>query len=186
MWQRIESFQKCIISCRSSIKSSTLADELSLLTESQVTRAAKHLLCGEETDNLILKKLFSSIRAQSSALGHSNEAASFARHKLFSLWHYFGAPEVFFIVTSCDECSFRVRLYATCQEHKIPSIEDIEDKARCVLDFHARKKWRAKYPGACAIEYESVIQVVISVLIGWNKETRKGKSGFFWETTSIC
>ena len=64
MWQRIESFQKCIISCRSSIKSSTLADELSLLTQSQVTRAAKHLLCGEETVNLILNKLVSSIRAQ--------------------------------------------------------------------------------------------------------------------------
>ena len=166
MWQRIESFQKCIISCRSSIKSSTLADELSLLTESQVTRAAKHLLCGEEIDNVILKKLFSSIRAQSSALGRSNEAASFARFRLFSLWHYVGAPAVFFTVTPCDECSFRVRLYATCDEHKLPSIEDIEDKTKCLLDFNARKKWRAKYPGACAIEYESVIQVVIAVLIG--------------------
>ena len=79
MWQRMESFTKCIISCRSNLKSSTLADELSLLTQSQVTRAAKHLLNGEKTDNETLKKLFSSIRAQSSALGHSNEAAFFAR-----------------------------------------------------------------------------------------------------------
>ena len=126
-----------------------------------------------------LKKLFSSIRAQSSALGHSNEAASFARQKLFSLWHYFGAPAVFFTVTPCDECSFRVRLYATCHEHKLPSIDDIEDKAKCLLDFNARKKWRAKFPGACAIEYESVIQVVIAVLIGWNKDTQKGSSGIF-------
>ena len=85
MWQRIEFFQKCIINCRSSIKSSTLADELSLITESQITRAAKHLLCGEQIDNIVLKKLFSSIRAQSSAFGHSNEAPSFARLELFSL-----------------------------------------------------------------------------------------------------
>ena len=48
MWQQMESFTKCIISCRSNIKSSTLADELSLLTQSQVTSAAKHLLSGEK------------------------------------------------------------------------------------------------------------------------------------------
>ena len=31
MWQRLESFTKCIISCKSNFKSSTLADKLSLL-----------------------------------------------------------------------------------------------------------------------------------------------------------
>ena len=41
IWQRMESFTKCVISCRSNFKSSPLADELSLLTQSQVTRAAK-------------------------------------------------------------------------------------------------------------------------------------------------
>ena len=179
MWQRMESFTKCTISCRSNFKSSTLADELSLLTQAEVGRAARHLLNGEKTDNETLKKLFSSIRGQSSALGHSNEAASFARQKLFSLWHYFGAPAVFFTVTPCDECSFRVRLYATGHAHKLPSIDDIEDKAKCLLDFNARKKWRAKYPGACAIEYDSVLQVVIAVLIGWDQENHKGSSGIF-------
>ena len=88
-------------------------------------------------------------------------------------WHYFGAPAVFFTVTPCDECSFRVRLYATCHEYKLPSINDIEDKAKCLLDFNARKKGRAQYPGACAIEYESVIQVVIAILIGWDQEKIK-------------
>jgi len=28
------------------------------------------------------------------------------------------------------------------------------------------KKWRTDYPGACTIEYESVMQIVIAVLIG--------------------
>ena len=134
---------------------------------------------GEPTDNETLKKLFSSIKCQSSALGHSNEVASVARHKLFSLWHYFGAPAVFFTVTPWDECRFRVRLYATCQEHKIPSIDNIEDRSECLLDFNARKKWRADYPGAYAIEYESVMQIVITVLIGWDQETQKGRKGIF-------
>ena len=116
-----------------------MADELSLLTQGEIERAARHLLNGEKTDNETLRQLFSNIRGQSSALSHSNEAANFARQKLFSLWHYFGAPAVFFTITPCDECSFRVRLYATCHEHKLPSINDIEDKAKCLLDFNARK-----------------------------------------------
>ena len=73
----------------------------------------KHILNGEQTSNGTLRKLFRSVRGQTSSIGHSSEAASFARQKLFSLWHYFGAPAVFFTVTPCDECSFRVRLYTT-------------------------------------------------------------------------
>ena len=112
MWQRLESFNKCVINCKSSFKSSTLADHLSLLSGAEVQTAMRHILNGEKTSNPTLKKLFTSVRGQASSIGHSNEAASYARQKLFSLWHYFGAPAVFFTVTPCDECSFRVRLYA--------------------------------------------------------------------------
>ena len=38
---------------------------------------------------------------------------------------------------------------------------------------------RAKYPGSSAIEYENIIQIFITVLIGWDKETQKGKGGIF-------
>ena len=85
MWQRLESFNKCIINCKSSFKSSTLADHLSILSGEEVETAMNHILDGEETSNATLKKLFTSMRGQSSSIGHSNEAASFARHKLFSL-----------------------------------------------------------------------------------------------------
>ena len=95
------------------------------------------------------------------------------------MWHYFGAPVIFFTVTPCDECIFRVILYATCQAHKIPSIGDIEDKSKFLLDFNARKKWGKNYPGVCAIEYKSVMQIVIDVLIGWDQEKHQGKSGIF-------
>ena len=104
MWQRMESFTKCIINCKSSFKLSTVADYLSVLSQKEVETAAKHILREESTTNPTLKKLFTSIRGQSSSIDHSNEATSFARQKLFSLWHYFGAPVVFFTVTPCDEC----------------------------------------------------------------------------------
>ena len=140
MWQKMESFTKCIINCKSSFKSSTLADKLAEITLGEVETAARHILNGEKTNNETLKKLFTSIRGQSSSLGHSNEAASYARQRLFSLWHYFGSPAVFFTVTPCDECSFRVRLYATCKEHAIPTMNDIQCQETCLLDLNARKK----------------------------------------------
>ena len=86
-----------------------------------------------------MKKLFKSIKGQTASLGHSNEAASHARYKLFSLWDYFGAPVVFFTVTPCDKRSFHVGLYATCIEHSLPSIRDILDESKCPFDFNARK-----------------------------------------------
>ena len=85
MWQRMESFTKCIINCKSSFKSSTLAEKLSEVTLQEVETAAKYVLNGEETTNETLKKLFTSIKGHTSSIGHSNKAASYARHKLFLL-----------------------------------------------------------------------------------------------------
>ena len=84
---------------------------------------------------------------------------------------------MFFTVTPCDECIFRVRLYATGNEHMLMNVTDIENRSKCVLDFDARKKWRSKYPGACALEYESIIQIVLNVMIGWDDKQKCGKKG---------
>ena len=179
MWQRLESFRKCIVNCKSRFKSSTVADCLSVLSQKDIENALKHILSGEKTKNPTLQKLFTNIRGHSSSIGHSNEAASFARQKLFSLWHFFGPPTVFFTVTPCDECSFRVRLYATSKSHKLPDKNDMENQNYCLLDLNTRKKLRTKYPGACVTEYRSIIQIVINILIGWNEKTQSGRSGIF-------
>ena len=95
------------------------------------------------------------------------------------MWHYFGAPAVFFTVTPCDEYSFRVRLYATSKEHVLPSTKQIQNQNYCLLEFNTRKKLRSKYPGACALEYQSIIQIVVNILIGWNNKTNIGTNGIF-------
>ena len=51
MWQRQESFTKCIINCRSTFKSSILADKLSELRLEEIECAARHILEGRETNN---------------------------------------------------------------------------------------------------------------------------------------
>ena len=40
------------------------------------------------------------------------------------------------------------------------------------------KKWRMKFPGACVTEYESIMQIVINILIGWNQEEYQGTMVF--------
>ena len=70
----------------------------------------------------------------------------------------------------CDECIFRVRLYATIEEHKAPGVNEIQDESKDLLDFNLRKKFRTRHAGTCAIEYESVIQVIARVLKGWNTD----------------
>ena len=95
MYQRLLSFRKSFVLCRSKMNATTLGDHLAVLSHKQVETAANHVLNGKETNNATLKKLFSSIRGHCSSIGHSNEAASVARFKLFSFWHYFGCPAIF-------------------------------------------------------------------------------------------
>ena len=44
----------------------------------------------------------------------------------------------------------------------------------CDADFKLRSKQRTTYPGACALVYESLMQIVIECLLGWNSEEQRG------------
>ena len=48
-----------------------------------------------------------------------------------------------------------------------------------LADFNIRKNTRIKYPGACAIEYQSIVQVALKVLFGWDLEKQQGTEGVF-------
>ena len=55
----------------------------------------------------------------------------------------------------------------------------MENQNYCLLDLNTRKGLRAKYPGACTLEYRSIVQIVINILIGWNEKTKTGTNGIF-------
>lgn len=97
------------------------------------------------------------------------------------MWYYFGAHAVFVTFRLFNEWSFRVCIYTTSKEYTIPSIDYIEDEAEYLFDFNMRGKLRVKYTGACALEYESVIQVVLEVLLACYDHTYKGTHGIFVE-----
>ena len=51
--------------------------------------------------------------------------------------------------------------------------------AECVTDFELQRDTRQLYPGACALEYESIVQVLIKALFGWDSQKREGEAGVF-------
>ena len=59
-------------------------------------------------------------------------------------------PAVFFNVTPCDEYNSRIILYVTSKEHKLSSLNDIENQAYCLIGLNTRYNLQAKYPGARA------------------------------------
>ena len=177
LYQSIECYTSAVISCKSSWNRSTVGEEVSRLSLDEMKQATKRVLDGIEP-TATMNRLFSSVSASCRTVGQSNEAAKVARKKYFSLWHRFGSPSVFFTVSPCDECSFRVRLFSNANcSHYIPSTSQIMDLQNCILDLQFRKKTRSTYPGACAHEFESIMQIVIEVLIGW--KDGKGVSGIF-------
>jgi hypothetical protein len=47
----------------------------------------------------------------------------------------------------------------------------------CLADFVLRRDTRIKYPGACSLEYQSVMQILTECLLKWDtkRQTSQGK-----------
>jgi hypothetical protein len=58
------------------------------------------------------KGLLKAISTSCKAMGHTDEAAKYARHCCFNMLDCYGLNSLFLTTTPDDECSFRVRLYA--------------------------------------------------------------------------
>ena len=56
--------------------------------------------------------LMNTISTSCEVLGYTEEAAKRARQKCFAMTDHFGLSSLFLTTTPCDECSFRVRLFA--------------------------------------------------------------------------
>lgn len=64
-----------------------------------------------------------------------------------------------------------------------PTIPD-ED---CIADFVMRQKTRRKYPGACSLMYQSLINILVESLFQWDIEKQKSKGvGIFGTTVAFA
>jgi hypothetical protein len=113
IYNRQMSYKSGVMTCRSNVGGVTLGEKLSMLpTESfekiDVVNNTNNL---DETTKGFLKGVETSCRS----MGHTVEAAKFARRCMFAMLDYFGLNSLFLSTTPDDECSFRVRLYSKPQ-----------------------------------------------------------------------
>ena len=71
-----------------------------------------------------------------------------------------------------------------CLQRTLPSLDgkataDADDVFD--IDFKLRSEDRLNYPGACALEYEDILALVIKGLFNWDKKTQTGKMGIVGE-----
>ncbi len=58
-------------------------------------------------------------------------------------------------------------------QHKLPSLKCSEED--CIADFVLQKDARFKNPGACSLEFQSVMQILTECLLRWDNKTRASK-----------
>ena len=58
-------------------------------------------------------------------------------------------------------------------QHTIPSLNSSDKE--CLADFEICQKVRITYPGACSLEYESIMQILVEDLLQWDMKKQKAK-----------
>ena len=171
---RMSSYTTGLIKCKSNYRGAPLAEKISQLTSREVENAANDLTMaqqqqennGTSNNSNCASAFLKSVTTSCKVLGHTTEAAKDARRKTYSMTEFFGPHSVFFTVTPCDECTYRVRLYAN--EGKPIDLPLCDcDETECISDFTIRSKVRTTYPGACSLFYQAAIQSVYE-LLGWD------------------
>jgi hypothetical protein len=97
------------MSCRSTVNGVSLGEKLSKLTVQDLEKIQEN-----NTDNIHdnTKGLLRAISTSCKSMGHTDEAAKYARRCCFAMLIYYSLNSLFLTTTPDDKCSFRVRLYA--------------------------------------------------------------------------
>ncbi len=94
-----------------------------------------------DTLNSDTKGLLKTITMSCRAMGHTEEAAKYARQKHFAMLDYFGLNILFLTTTPDDECRFRVRLYTKVQNWvSLQKLSKYLDPAYFANSFLSRKE----------------------------------------------
>ncbi len=98
-----------VMTCRSTVNGVSLGEKLSKLTVQDLEQIQEN-----NTENIHdnTKGLLRAISTSCKSMGHTDEAAKYARCCCFGMLDYYGLNSLFLTTTPDDECSFRVRLYA--------------------------------------------------------------------------
>ena len=154
-----------MIKCKASFdKEHCLAERVSKLTIEEVRKAVQlHKIKQPCNYKNVAQHLLKAVETSCRPIGHSNETADYARTIYMPLWNHFGPPSVFLTIIPCDFVSFRMKLYATSDHHKLPSLDWKNEE--CLTDCTLRSKLRNTFPGAGAIEFQNFLQIFIRIFL---------------------
>jgi ribosomal protein L11 len=112
MHNRQMSYKTGVILCRSTVDGTPLGGKLSTLSMADIEK-----INDNKTDHLNAntKGLLKAITTTCRAMGHTEEAAKYARRCCFAMLDHYGLNSLFLSTTPDGECSFRVRLYCKPQ-----------------------------------------------------------------------
>ena len=115
------------------------------------------------------QKFLESVRAVKKKMAHSNACAQAAQSKFLSLTHHFGCPKVMFTVSFDDALDIRI-LPLSGKEDTLEWVSSLTNLSPQDLaeEMEMLKGIRYKYPGICALNFETLLDLVISKLVGDN------------------
>ncbi len=58
-------------------------------------------------------------------------------------------------------------------QHELPNLKCSEED--CLADFVFWRDTRIKYPGACSLEFQSVMQILTKCILKWDVKTQSSK-----------
>lgn len=113
MMTRLQSFASGIVKAKSTFKGVNLAERVSTLTPEDIKKAAQYKQLKHGHEPSPGGEFLKAVTTCCKSIAYSPEAAMFNRRNYFALADHFGLAGTFFVTVSpCDECSFRVRLFA--------------------------------------------------------------------------
>ena len=135
----------------------------------------------------VARKLLKAIDACSKSLPHTRDAAKTARSSMEALQHHFGSGSLFLTVTPDDENSFLIQVLTGDHVDDDRDICDLSDDELSKRS-RQRQELRFKYPGAAAINFEMLLDIVMEEVIGWNRELHSSKvgGGLFGEVIALA
>lgn len=107
IYGRQVSYQSGVMTSRSKVGGESLGEQFSKIPVEELQAAADE---NDPQSSPMVKTLMKSIFTSCKALGHTPEAAQFARRCCFSMQDYYGLNSVFLTITPDDECNFRIKL----------------------------------------------------------------------------
>lgn len=108
-FSRLQSYKTGIIKLRNKIGDRETGDLIGNTTPQAFLQSIEQRNRNASDPMVALTK---TISTSCEVLGYTEEAAKKARQNCFAMTDHFGLSSLFLTTTPCDECSFRVRLFA--------------------------------------------------------------------------